>query len=950
MSNKHKTSFWQYISSTKGIIIIPVIQRDYAQGRPDKAFVRKRFLTSLMNALDPDIHQNLVLDFIYGSEENNRFYPLDGQQRLTTLWLFHWYLAYINDKFKDTENLVSKILNKFSYETRTSSSEFCANICKMHHSDYRPEIDSENNRIINRITNQRWFYSAYNQDPTISSMLVMLGGSTMDNKGSMDILDGIEKIFQDEKHWNNRLLYWEKLTNLGDDCPIQFYILNINDNNMLLTDDLYIKMNARGKALTDMENFKADLLNYPENKEPKLIQEDSTDTNSFAVLMDTTWTDLFWGFHSCTESDPRIDEIYFMFVNRFFLGWYITHCKTSEIKTTNFYKHVYKTTEPYQSIDTYRPILNPDCLSSLKKTLNSINHYYGIIKNNNSNASFNKMFEPYWQETISDKRFRFIPEYINSQDDADMVPVSDLSVEQYFVFFGICKYFELAEDKVNSIKLNQWIRFLWNMVINSYIDEDQLPSATKTIINLKKELGFNEEDHYSILDIEEMLSAINLEDIRQKQIFGKRQLIEEISKATQKHKTDKNWRLIIETAEKTLNGAIGFLFNDNKNSLKCWQHFEEKYSMFNKLFDDKGLKKDTAAKTEAIFISHCKDFYSLLNHDKKIFSTDMDTWRNKIFLRTEYDSYNYTYAEPIHCLLLGMDIAQISDEEYTGASYIHKLANPDIWDHIWSLSDNKPMYIRENKTMLHVYGDKNKGLFLDYDMRDNLIHSLLLNDSKHFELRMPDIVLIPGTSLLWGGQIDFIYIVDNYKFNFIWNNPVYNPDSDICLADPYWNPVRNENNDLNKYGFSIAELEDKHTQTIDIKKLKNKLNKIVSHYFSFEKWKSNVRDISNNTNMTINEDGGSFEWWRLNLVFDNSIGIKCIFIYKDIKAVYTGIDISNENNFDTIKQKVGKSYLYNNKDISFFTSKAIGEYDEINNEFSKLINTFISSDKYCTKK
>lgn len=945
MSNKHKTSFWQYISSTRGVIIIPVIQRDYAQGRPDKAFVRKRFLTSLINALDPEINQNLVLDFIYGSEENNRFYPLDGQQRLTTLWLFHWYLAYINDKFKDPENQVSKILNKFSYETRTSSSDFCANLCKINHSYDRHEINGENNSIINRVTNQRWFYSAYNQDPTISAMLVMLGGTTMQNKEGQDILDGIEKIFQDERHWNNRLLYWEKLTNSGEDSPIQFYVLNINDNNMLLTDDLYIKMNARGKALTDMENFKADLLNYPENQEHKLILEDSTNTNSFAVLMDTTWTDLFWGFHSCTESDPRIDEIYFKFINRFFLGWYITHNKNSEIKSTDFYKHVYRISEPYQSIDTYSPILNKDCLLSLKKTLNSISHYHNIIVNNNSKALFNKIFEPYWQETISDKRFRFIPEYINTEDVTDMVPVSDLTVEQHFVFFGICKYFELAGDYVDSTKLSQWIRFLWNMVINSYIDEDQLSSATKTIINLKKELGFNEEDKYSILDVEEMLSVYNIENLRQKQIFGKRQLIEEISKSKQKRKADKDWRSIIETAEKSLNGAIGFLFNDDTNSLKCWQHFEKKYDKFNELFDNKGLKTDIAAKTEAIFISHCKNFLYLLNYDKKVFSTDIDTWRDKIFLRTDNDSYSYTYAEPIHCLLLGMDIAQISDEEYSGASYIRKLANPDIWNHIWAQSDNKPMYIRENKTMLHVYGDKNKGLFLDYDIRDNLIHSLLENDSEHFKLRIPNIVLIPGTNLLWGGQIDFIYIVDNYKFNFIWNNPVYNSDSDICLANPDWNPVRNENNDLNKYEFSIIELEDKHTQTVDIKKLKNKLNEIVTDYLFFEKWKNNVKDISSKTNMIIKEEGNSFEWWRLNLVFGNCVGINCIFIYKDNDAIYTGIDISDENIIDTTKQKLGESYYYKKEDKSFFTSKAIGKYDDLNKEFSKLIDIFTSSDK-----
>ena len=33
------------------------------------------------------------LDFVYGSKKNNVFIPLDGQQRLTTLFLMHWYLG-----------------------------------------------------------------------------------------------------------------------------------------------------------------------------------------------------------------------------------------------------------------------------------------------------------------------------------------------------------------------------------------------------------------------------------------------------------------------------------------------------------------------------------------------------------------------------------------------------------------------------------------------------------------------------------------------------------------------------------------------------------------------------------------------------------------------------------------------------------------------------------------
>ena len=71
-------------------IIIPIIQRDYAQGR--RGFevdrVRSRFLDSLYKALT---ETPITLDFVYGNIENGILTPLDGQQRLTTLFLLHWY-------------------------------------------------------------------------------------------------------------------------------------------------------------------------------------------------------------------------------------------------------------------------------------------------------------------------------------------------------------------------------------------------------------------------------------------------------------------------------------------------------------------------------------------------------------------------------------------------------------------------------------------------------------------------------------------------------------------------------------------------------------------------------------------------------------------------------------------------------------------------------------------
>ena len=86
-------SFWKLLENQK--IEIPIIQRDYAQGREgDKKKLRRDFLEALFKAIDEG--NPIRLDFIYGSNIGEAFQPLDGQQRLTTLFLLHWYGAIKN--------------------------------------------------------------------------------------------------------------------------------------------------------------------------------------------------------------------------------------------------------------------------------------------------------------------------------------------------------------------------------------------------------------------------------------------------------------------------------------------------------------------------------------------------------------------------------------------------------------------------------------------------------------------------------------------------------------------------------------------------------------------------------------------------------------------------------------------------------------------------------------
>ncbi len=264
-------SFWQLLTEQR--IEIPIIQRDYAQGREDKKEIRAEFLSALYKSIDK---QNPIkLDFIYGSKLNDTFQPLDGQQRLTTLFLLHWYAALKESNLSE----VKEILTKFSYETRSSSREFCSELVKN-----SINIDKSLEKISDLIIDSSWFFLSWKKDPTIDAML--------------RVIDDIHQLFCDIDN------LWEKL--VSNKILISFYYVELE--NFGLTDDLYIKMNARGKLLTPFENFKATFQKHIyDNK----WEKDKKFSDSFACKVDTQWTDLFWSH----RKKDRIDDSFIRFIS-----------------------------------------------------------------------------------------------------------------------------------------------------------------------------------------------------------------------------------------------------------------------------------------------------------------------------------------------------------------------------------------------------------------------------------------------------------------------------------------------------------------------------------------------------------------------------------------------------------------------------------------------------------
>lgn len=303
------TSLLNLLSEYK--IVIPNLQRDYAQGRSiGKApTIRENFLSKLASIFEHS--ETLELDFVYGyireSQSNNEksFIPLDGQQRLTTLFLLHWYIAAKEGHAEEAKSNLAK----FTYETRHSSRVFCKALI-----DFKPEnfIDS----IKETIVNQPWFFTAWKNDPTVSSMLTML--------------DSIQLKFEHTKG------IWTLLS--GENPKIVFHLLPME--RLGLPDDLYIKMNSRGKELTEFEHFKS---RFPEILCPEHAK-------IFNNHIDQRWSDLFWDLYKNQENidiAKLVDNSFLRFFN--FVTDILMSKHALEIESTSndfdIYKAVYEQTE-----------------------------------------------------------------------------------------------------------------------------------------------------------------------------------------------------------------------------------------------------------------------------------------------------------------------------------------------------------------------------------------------------------------------------------------------------------------------------------------------------------------------------------------------------------------------------------------------------------------------------
>jgi hypothetical protein len=399
-------------------IIIPKIQRSYAQGRKEEVQVREGILQELFSTLKEG--KDIELNFIYGSlKENGNYELLDGQQRITTLFLLHLYV-YLQEKGA----LPSWFKNCLTYETRNSSRDFIEELCEL------DKLTGEEYMLpSDYIKNQKWYSNAFHLDPSIEAMLIML--------------DTIDKYYKEIG-----ISIADKLEH------IRFYALNLNDFN--LTEELYIKMNARGLPLTPFENFKADLVGYykPAKDAP---EEEFKSWLDFATKLDTEWIDIFWNKKS---SDREVDNQYFRFFYRVATLLTVIFGQkdtTADKMSANSEFDFFRQKSESQTDDKARYLGFKD-----------YSILFEALGKNKSREILSLLLDTF-------KSYPTIFEEAKAAWGEQIIPFADLknySQKNAVVFAGIVLYILTQEPALDekSEDFKHWIRVVWNIVENTDIN------------------------------------------------------------------------------------------------------------------------------------------------------------------------------------------------------------------------------------------------------------------------------------------------------------------------------------------------------------------------------------------------------------------------------------------------------------------------------------------------
>lgn len=510
-------------------VIIPKIQRLYVQGRLDKRGEKclSGFASGLVESVSK--HTSLLLDFVYGIDTHGNkksFYPLDGQQRLTTLLLLAWLCGNVKPNWS------------FKYESRRSTEFFIKGLLASepprlkkpeNYNELKQNAEKHNKGYTSLckdyICGLPWFQKTWLNDSGICGMIEML-----------------DSLF-------------DKLLNIQTDGDLSMesinFLLNYLDVNEKSYDHIFLKMNSRGRELSEWDNVNAVLNKYlPETQEkwPDNIQ-------SWYELMWNKVADSLMGENDA-DMITRVDNLMLDVVAL------ALDCCGYDKKPANTYE-----------LSLW--LQNGDCTDK----------FYELCSNFFSALEL-KENAPY-----------LIPKWTNKPRIPDYTCNADKRIKRFYQPLLVYYASKFSTDE-------EWIRVIWNLVENIGVDRESFRQAVRLI----NELSPGKDGILS------HLSNLNLANITRYQ-KAQGQLQEEIEKAKQILSTNQNkpqdwdedtlgkwesWQAAIIKAEsyKTqiggkdkpfLKGAIRFLYySSDAKKPQDWDLFARKFKQLDSLFRNDG--------------------------------------------------------------------------------------------------------------------------------------------------------------------------------------------------------------------------------------------------------------------------------------------------------------------------------------------------------------------------
>lgn len=547
-------------------IIVPEIQRPYAYGRKSDSvtFVRNNILDELFETLKGA--KEMELNFVYGNvlKDNSRFIfeLLDGQQRLTTLFLLYWYIinqqlsspnidvdvANIDKSKEDEDKKMRSILGRFTYRTRATAAVFCKRLSEFK-TNKLTDIATSPSSVIKRT---KWYYKSFDNDSTIRSMLI--------------VLDAIHERYCKDS-------YPDALVNLD---KIQFYLISLGMYG--LSEELYVKMNARGLKLTPFECFKADLTQFmyssiwPDYHTQVPLFQNATGRMveyylNFITKIDAKWIDLFWN-----KNDDNYDDAYHAFFYRFCACRYLATVNTArkDMQDDIILNQIFTQNENNLGTGKYlgfAPIYeqlqkNPEYIKNIETVLDKLSdstYQQDIIDG----------LVPCWDVTTP-----------HTNDSAIYLQSHAITQKQLVLLSAVIEYL-LVFDHWNPITYKQWMRVVWNIVENTDIDNLRITTSViqqfhNIITDIAKQMSTGKQFYSALASY--TLSSSDREALQ-----------EEVMKA-QCINSDPAWEAAFIKYEKNpfLKGMVGFYFTQGINI----PTFEHRSEIITKLFDESGITVD----------------------------------------------------------------------------------------------------------------------------------------------------------------------------------------------------------------------------------------------------------------------------------------------------------------------------------------------------------------------